>query len=130
MAATFYAQILREWDWEAMVADMDAAIKAMSEHYSMGNDDVVVETGHASASYDGEYIVGTSFLGTVFSVMPSGKYWTFWANSNVTQAEAERDSRYLEALERVADKFDLAVISGEGDPCDLLVCKSEEVPSE
>lgn len=129
MAATFYAQILREWDWEAIVHDIDAAIEEMVGHVKRGYLDALVEIGHASASYDPyeRYVEGAAFIGSVFSVMPSGKYWTFWARSNVTDAEAERDSRYMEALEKVAGKFGLAVMSGEGDPCDLMVSKSEEV---
>ena len=130
MAATFYSQILGMFDWEAISADIDTAIKGASESINLGFPDVVVEVGHASAAKDpddGEYVTGSAYLGTTFSIMPSGKYWTFWACSNTTAEERDRDTRFMEALERVADKFELFVHSGDGDPCDMFVSKSEEL---
>lgn len=64
---------------------------------------------------------GQTFLGTVFALMPSGKYYTSWANGNVTEAEAIDDEAYMEALKAVASEHGLIVMSGEGDPCDLFV---------
>lgn len=52
MARNFYAQILREWDWESVVRD--------------------------AHRHEGMF-----FLGTVFSVMPSGKYYMPFSCSNV-----------------------------------------------
>ena len=63
--------------------------------------------------------VGRSYLGTVFEIMPSGKYWTVWASGNVDRIEQIQDSAYMEALESVADNYGLWIESGDGDPCDL-----------
>ena len=144
------------------------------------------------------------FLGTVFSLYPSGKYYQPWACSNVdpcpichgsgnsnprgnhrqrkrwqarvrhcervlgkrhlfgagercahtsacralTKAhvllhiptcfhcqgmgsrEAYLDSVYQELLEREAEEHNLFITSGEGDPCDVLVGESRDVPKE
>ncbi len=99
MGATFYSQVLQSFDW--------AAVKAEAE---------------ADGMYDAEAdsIIGRCYLGTVFSVMPSGKYYTPFACSNVTGAEADRDERYGIALEKAADKYGGWIESGEGDPCDMF----------
>lgn len=60
------------------------------------------------------------FLGTVFSIMPSGKYYMPWANSNVTESEAYRDEVFMEVLEEIAHKHGGYIEAGEGDPCDLF----------
>ena len=70
----------------------------------------------------------TTFLGTVFSIMPSGKYWTYWACGNVTDEEMEKDAEYWEALETEAEKHGLFVLSGEGDPCDILIGECQKCP--
>ena len=62
------------------------------------------------------------FLGTVFALTPSGKYYMPWACSNVTEEEANKDEAWFEALEAVASEYDGWVESGEGDPCDIFVC--------
>lgn len=91
---------------------------------------------------DGDAIEST-FLGTVFSVMPSGKYYMPWANSNVDlcprckgngcdycgglgSREAHEDEIMQEALEAEAGKLGCYVESGEGDPCDLFLCRVVE----
>jgi hypothetical protein len=60
------------------------------------------------------------FLGTVFALTPSGKYYMPWACSNVTEAEADEDVQWREAVEAELAKFDAYLTSGEGDPCDLF----------
>ena len=88
---------------------------------------------------DGEIIL-SDFLGTVFSIMPSGKYYMPWACSNVNPCprckgegcdfcgslgsrEAHEDELMNEALEHYANKRGGWVESGEGDPCDLFYCE-------
>ena len=61
------------------------------------------------------------FVGTVFSLAPFGKYYTPWACSNVIMDEFEKDQEYWDAQDAEAEKRGLYVISGEGDPCDILV---------
>ncbi len=76
--------------------------------------------------YDDEdgNLVGSVFLGTVFALYPSGKYYTPWACSNVTEDEADADAEYAELLEAEADAAGGWVESGEGDPCDIFFCKT------
>lgn len=59
------------------------------------------------------------FLGTVFSLMPSGKYYMPWT-TNQTIKDEIRDSAYMEALEEVAEENGMYITGGEGDPCDLF----------
>jgi hypothetical protein len=60
------------------------------------------------------------YLGSCFSIMPSGKYYMPWACSNVTEAEALQDELYSEALDQVAEEYDMFVFGGEGDPTDIF----------
>ena len=64
--------------------------------------------------------VRTIFLGTVFALTPSGKYYTPWAAGNVTEEEALKDQKWFEELEREAERHGLTVMEG-ADPCDILV---------
>jgi hypothetical protein len=93
MAQTYYSQILN-WDWKYIVNNAEPGL-----------------------DYDGNKIKST-YLGSVFNIMPSGKYYMPWS-SNVTEAEAQKDSRFLEALEKVASKFGGWIESGEGNPTDM-----------
>lgn len=78
------------------------------------------------------------YLGTVFAIMPSGKYYMPWACSNVDPCprcegkgcdfcdhsgsrEAHEDECFMDALEKEAGKYNCWVESGEGDPCDLFL---------
>lgn len=63
--------------------------------------------------------IGSVYLGTVFSLFPSGKYWTFYAASNVSIREKIKDIAYREVLEEVFENRGYYVTCGEGDPCDL-----------
>lgn len=142
-------------------------------------------------SLDGDFKQYLSYyLGTVFSIMPSGKFYMPWACSNIDSCprcrgtgqgklipcqicngtgkrikeswmnfpefkdgqeftcnvcnglglvhdtcqfcnglgsrEAYEDSIKQDALEHYADKYNAWIESGEGDPCDLFICKSIE----
>ena len=66
------------------------------------------------------------FLGTVFALTPSGKYYMPWACSNVTEDEAAEDEAWFEALEKVAGEYEGWIESGEGAPCDLFFCMRPE----
>lgn len=71
----------------------------------------------------GEDPIYCIYIGTVFSMMPSGKYYMPFARSNVNAAEAVLDEAYREALEGVLEERGLFEMSGEGDPCDIFFCK-------
>lgn len=71
---------------------------------------------------DSENPCGTCYLGDVFSLTPSGKYYQPYACSNVSENEAKLDELWFEALDNIAKMFDGWIESGEGDPCDLFFC--------
>jgi hypothetical protein len=66
-------------------------------------------------------ILGSAFIGTVFSLSPSGKFWTWWACSNVDEEEMEADRDYWEAFEELAYESGVFIFNGEGDPCDVFI---------
>ncbi len=66
------------------------------------------------------------YLGTCFDLCPSGKYYTPWANSNVTEEEALKDEEWFERADRELDEIHASLISGEGDPCDLFAAQYRE----
>jgi hypothetical protein len=59
------------------------------------------------------------YLGSVLSLSPSGKYYTPFANGNITAKEAKADEAWYAAMDRAAEKHGGSIESGEGDPCDL-----------
>jgi len=65
-------------------------------------------------------IVKRVFLGTVFDLAPSGKYYMPYACSNVTEEEAMEDERWYEQADAELDTINAYMVSGEGDPCDLF----------
>ncbi|RLD19305.1 MAG: hypothetical protein DRI33_03245 [Caldiserica bacterium] len=54
------------------------------------------------------------YVGSVYYITPSGKYYTPWACSNVTPKEIIKDELFFEALEEVLEKNDLHLYM-EGD---------------
>jgi hypothetical protein len=95
---------------------------------------------------DGEKIKSV-FIGTVFSLSPSGKYYTPWACSNLSPCprckgrgcdycgdvgsrEAFEDQVFYEALYEVASRYDAQIEFGEGDPCDLFLVQAVEEEQE
>lgn len=66
------------------------------------------------------------FIGSVFALTPSGKYYMPWACSNVTSAEADEDRDWYAQAEYELDSIGCCLVSGEGDPCDLFVEESRD----
>ena len=84
MARTVYSQVLREFDWDALQADcVDNAVDSVK--YLVGEGDEVRSDGSVPEGLlDGsDTVYGQAFLGTVFGLYPSGKYYQPWACSNV-----------------------------------------------
>lgn len=110
MARTYKHQIM-DWDWDKIVADA----KENADH---------VVTPHrfdlpeCTEGCDDDGHVGSSYLGSVMSLTPSGKFYMPWT-TNQTADDVERDQRWFTALEAVASKYDGWIESGEGDPTDL-----------
>lgn len=94
-------------------------------------------------SMDDYYQVRSCYVGTVFSLTPSGKYYMPFACSNVDacekcegygcevcgylgSVEAYADQLFWEVAELLADEYGLVIESSEGDPCDVLVSEYRE----
>lgn len=96
--------------------------------------------------WDSDSICYSIYIGSVFSIMPSGKFYMPWACSNVNlcsrckgkgcsycgflgSREAFEDDLMYEQIEFYLDKFKFPVWleSGEGDPCDLFIVRSLEL---
>lgn len=63
---------------------------------------------------EGGDIEGTDLLGSVLSILPSGKIYAPWT-SNQTRSDVTRDMAYTEALEQVAEKHGLYITEFSGD---------------
>ena len=101
-----------------------------------------IDTWETGEDWEGNKIK-SYFLGTVFCLYPSGKYYMPFACSNVElcpkckgegcdfcghlgSREAFEDSVFTENLEHYASKHNCWIQSGEGNPCDVFLCKSLE----
>lgn len=65
------------------------------------------------------------YVGTVFSLTPSGKYYMPWT-SNQTEEDVEADTEWWEKVEQEAEERGLFITSGEGDPCDIFIGRVED----
>ena len=63
------------------------------------------------------------YVGSVLDLLPSGKYYTPWANSNVTEEEAEADEEWWETFDAELAKHNAWSETYEGDPLDILVVR-------
>lgn len=62
------------------------------------------------------------WIGTVFALTPSGKYYTAWACGNVSPSEVRQDEQWFACLAREAEAHGYWIERGE-DPCDIFVCR-------
>ena len=93
---------------------------------------------------DSDYEVRYQFMGTVLGLTPSGKCYTFFANSNVDQCpkckgdgcdfcghlgsrEAYLDYVWREAAEDFATRKGLTVENGEGSGSDIFLAEYREI---
>ncbi len=84
-------------------------------------------------------LIAQFYVGSVFSLLPSGKFYTPWANSNVEPCprcggdgcdycgglgsrEAFEDETWYNSVDEIASERGLWLESGEGDPTDLFLC--------
>ena len=105
MVNEYTEQLRQEMDW----AGLKAELEGMKDNSDYIRED---ESGIKAVEV---------FIGTVFALTPSGKYYVPWASSNVTDEEAEKDAAWYEALEELCSEHGLYLTSGEGDPCDLFI---------
>jgi hypothetical protein len=107
MARTYGTQI-RSWDWPGIITHTKEQARL---HGDDGCTDGCDSAGH----------VGECYLGSVMSLAPSGKFYTAWT-TNQTSDDVDKDSRWYAALDKVAEKSQGWIESGEGDPTDLYFC--------
>ena len=98
MAQTYYSQILG-WDW--------SKIAVIADETRFQREDMQL---------------GSTYLGSVMNIFPSGKYWMPWT-TNQNSEDMRRDSAFAQALDKVAEKFGGWIETGEGDPTDLYFVK-------
>jgi hypothetical protein len=122
MAITYKARIMA-WAWDAIVSetrfDAVAHVNALTDNPP--HDDRCVD------GCDGGGHVGCYYLGSVMSLAPSGKFYTFWT-TNQTARDVERDGAWYAALDAVANKYEGWIEAGEGDPTDLYFCRYWPTP--
>ena len=76
---------------------------------------------------DSENILGNCYLGTIFGIMPSGKFYAFWT-TNQTRSDVTKDQCFMEALESVAYANDMFVGCNEFDSDGVFIqCKVESI---
>jgi hypothetical protein len=80
------------------------------------------ESGYGYGENDSRRV----FLGTVMSLSPSGKYYTAWANSNVTESEIDTDETWYNALESQLSDMGYSLESGEGSSTDLFAVEYKD----
>ena len=133
-------------DCKALAEQLNRALDYAQDHIAELQEEYYLDTPQGIVvSIDlGDNMMASEFLGTVFALCPSGKYYTPWANSNVESCnrckgkgcdfcghlgsrEAFEDQLYYETLDDLAEKHGMYIMSGEGDPCDVFVCVSREI---
>ena len=68
-------------------------------------------------------IVKCVFLGKVFDLVPSGKYYMPYARSNVTEEEAEKDAEWYELADTELNNINAYLECDHGDPTDLFAVR-------
>ena len=86
----------------------------------------VNEAGWEESEYHDDQEERRVFLGTVFALTPSGKFYTPFANGNVTEEEAQQDIEWYDTVSAELEKVGLYLAHGEGDPCDLFAVESRD----
>ena len=70
--------------------------------------------------------ISSAYIGKAYNLVPSGKFYTFWAPGNSTESERLADELYLEALSQIAEEHDCYVESSEDDPTDMYISQSSD----
>ncbi len=91
----------------------------ISEIESWNWDKILKEAKSNAVLSDDDQIEGLCWLGTVFGIYPSGKFYMPWT-TNQTRSDVIKDECFHEALEEVAGRYGLFITSGEGDACDIF----------
>jgi hypothetical protein len=101
---TMLERVSEQFDWLKIIECLDTTEQTLCE--------------------DSEGYQKMHYIGTIFQLSPSGKYYTPFANSNVTQQEADLDEAYWNALDSELDKRGMWRESGEGSTSDIFFCRA------
>ena len=113
----YLTDIENEFDWDNIHKELDLKKpEALLNEYEVGKFE--------------DSPIYCCFVGTVFNMSPSGKYYMPWACSNVTIKEALKDEIWNECLNEILENHGLFGVNGEGDPCDIFFCKEIEKREE
>lgn len=66
----------------------------------------------------------STFVTSHLNLAPSGKYFTFWACSNMEMREIVKDTIFFETLDDILREKGYWLENGEGDALDLFFCKA------
>lgn len=80
-------------------------------------------------SFEGEGYVRRIYIGSVFSIFPSGKFYMPWT-SNQTHRDVYKDEIFREVLEEMLEEEECTLENGEGSADDLFICKYYDDPFE
>lgn len=97
----YLRQVRQEFDWKVIAEKPD----------------------HIEDADDGDDPIARTYLGSILTLYPSGKYYTPWARTNVSLSEATLDTCYRDALDKLAQEFDGWIEEGDDDPLDIFFCK-------
>ena len=144
----------RTIEYSTIAQELESALDEAALTINSWKAEGYLEFGLCSVSLDDQnddQLLGWHFLGSVFSLTPSGKYYTPWANGNVEDCprckgkgstangkecswcggigsrEAFLDELWTEEVERLAGKYSLSLSSGEGDPTDLFLVMAHSI---
>jgi hypothetical protein len=101
---TMLERVTEQFDWLKIIECLDTTEQTLCE--------------------DSEGYQKMHYIGTIFQLSPSGKYYTPFANSNVTQQEADLDEDYWNAVDGELDKRGMWRESGEGSASDIFFCRA------
>lgn len=72
---------------------------------------------------------GFTWIGSVYAIMPSGKFYTFWT-SNQTDEDMARDQIFMECLESIAESHGMWLTEGGEDDHLYLGCEMPTLEEE
>lgn len=110
---------------------MNATVQAHFESFKADVEGIGENDWHDQPGEFGGDSYQSFFIGTVFSIFPSGKYYMPWT-TNQTEEDVELDAEFKELVEEWLGERNMWLESGEGNPCDLFVCRHapDEAESE
>jgi hypothetical protein len=93
------------WTWYLMIFNLEKIKQQLNESESQ-------------IDIDGNEFKSV-YLGTVFELTPSGKFYMPWC-SNVTEEETLEDDEWYDEARYELLQIGAELENGEGDPCDLF----------